>query len=226
MKILKMLILPTIFIITILIINNTKDNKIYYLSLGDELSKGINSSNYEDIGYSDLIKEYLKIKKYTKEFTDTDIRIIDLIKKIENNEEKNISIQYALKKSNLITISIGLNEIYNKYIGNTNESDLYNYIDELMYNIDYLFKLIRKFNNKNIYILGYYNPTNDTNLDKYIKYANNKLIEISNSYNIKYIDLYNIFKNNLHLIYNNIYPNRDGYKLIANEILKKYVNSS
>ncbi|MBQ1812418.1 MAG: hypothetical protein II119_00495, partial [Bacilli bacterium] len=128
MKILKILILPMIIIITILILNITKDNKIYYISLGDELSKGINSNGYEDIGYSDLIKEKLKIKKYTKEFSDTNIRIIDLINKIENNEEKNISIQYALKKSNLITISIGLNEIYNNYMINNNESDMYNYI--------------------------------------------------------------------------------------------------
>lgn len=220
MKILKILILPIILIITILIINITKNNKIYYLSLGDELSKGINSNNYEDVGYSDLIRDKLKIKDYTKEFSDTNIRVIDLINKIENNEEKNISIQYALKKSNLITISIGLNEIYSKYITKTNESDLYNYIDEIVYNIDYLFKIIRKINNKNVYILGYYNPINDVNLDKYIKYANDKLIQVSNKYNVKYIDLHNIFKNNLHLIYNNIYPNRDGYQLIANEILK------
>ncbi|MBQ6282969.1 MAG: hypothetical protein IJK66_05535 [Bacilli bacterium] len=220
MKILKILILPMIIIITILILNITKDNKIYYLSLGDELSKGINSNGYEDIGYSDLIKEKLKIKKYTKEFSDTNIRIIDLINKIENNEEKNISIQYALKKSNLITISIGLNEIYNNYMINNNESDIYNYIDEIICNIDYLFSLINKFNNKKIYILGYYNPINDIKLDKYIKYANNKLINISNNHNIKYIDLYNIFKNNTHLIYNSIYPNKDGYQLIANEILK------
>ncbi len=224
MKLLKLLVVPIIFLITILIINYTKSNKIYYISLGDELGKGINSNNYEDIGYSDFIKEYLeknnKLKYYTKDFSDTDIRVTDLIRKIENNEEKEITIQNALKNSDLITISAGLNEIYNKY--NTDKRDLYNYIDEIIYNVDYLLNLIRKINQNSIYFLGFYNAVNSKELDKYIEYANNKLIKTCNKYNVKYVDLYNLFKNNKHLIYNinNIYPNKDGYKLISNEILK------
>ena len=57
---------------------------------------------------------------------------------------------------------------------------------------------------------------------KFIKYANNSLLEICNAYKLNYVNLYDIFKNNKHLIYNlnNHYPNQDGYKLIANEIIK------
>lgn len=205
MKILKILILPIIFIITIIIINITKDNRIYYIPIGDK-------------GYSTYIKNFLdknnKLKYYTDEFTYKNIRIKDLILKIEDNEEKSISIQNAINKSDIITISIGLDEIYTKYL--TNELD-YRYIDELISYINNLLNIIKKISNSKIYLLGYYNPTDNIELDKYIKYANNKLKNINN---VIYIDLYDIFKNNKHLIYNNIYPNNDGYKLIANKIIK------
>ena len=205
MKILKILILPIIFIITIIIINITKDNRIYYIHIGDK-------------GYSTYIKNFLdknnKLKYYTDEFTYKNIRIKDLILKIEDNEEKSISIQNAINKSDIITISIGLDEIYTKYL--TNELD-YRYIDELISYINNLLNIIKKISNSKIYLLGYYNPTDNIELDKYIKYANNKLKNINN---VIYIDLYDIFKNNKHLIYNNIYPNNDGYKLIANKIIK------
>ena len=205
MKILKILILPIIFIITIIIINITKDNRIYYIPIGDK-------------GYSTYIKNFLdknnKLKYYTDEFTYKNIRIKDLILKIEDNEEKSISIQNAINKSDIITISIGLDEIYTKYL--TYELD-YRYIDELISYINNLLNIIKKISNSKIYLLGYYNPTDNIELDKYIKYANNKLKNINN---VIYIDLYDIFKNNKHLIYNNIYPNNDGYKLIANKIIK------
>lgn len=226
MKKIELLILPIVFLITIIIMIFTKDNKIYYLSLGDELSKGINYNNYEGIGYSDFVKEFLeknnKLKYYTKEFSDTDIRTKDLILKIKNNEEKNMPIQNALKKSDLITISIGLNEIYTKYLANNIENEIYDYIDEMMYNLKDLINLIKKYNNKEIIFIGYYNPKNEKDLDKYILYANNKLDEICNKTNIKYVNIYNIFKSNAHLIYNlnNIYPNTDGYILIAKEVIK------
>ena len=232
MKLLKRIIFLLTIIIILLINVYTKDNKIYYISLGDGLSLGVNSNNYISNGYSDYIKEYLennkKLKFYTKEFSKEDARITDIINDIKNNREitidnKKITLQYALSKSNIITISFGLNEILYKYSNNTNMSYMYDYIDNYIEDMDKLLELIRKYNSKAIFILGYYNPINHQELDKYIIYANDKLINLCNKNKTNYVDLYNIFKNNNNLIYNinNSYPNSDGYKLIANEILKK-----
>lgn len=232
MKILKKLFLFIIFLLTLLIGLYIKDDKIYYISLGDEISLGINPNNYESNGYSDYIKEYLeknkKLKFYTKKFSEQDLRITDLINKIEDNKsiiinEKNLNIKNALNKADLITLSVGFNEILYKYSSNTNNSYLYDYIDECMKDMKTLLKLIKKYNNKTIFVLGYYNPTSDNKLDKYIIYANDKLIKICAEEKVNYVNLYDIFKNNQNLIYNinNSYPNRDGHVLIANKIIDK-----
>lgn len=226
-KILLLITLSIIFIMTI-----KKDDNVSYISLGDGLSKGINYNNYESIGFSDIISENLrkkdKLKFYTKNFSNIDNRITDLIDDINKNisttiNGKEITIQNAIKNANLITLSIGMNEIMYKYSSNINDGYMYSYIDECMNDIKILLNKIKKLNNKDIYLLGYYNPTTDLSLDKFIKYSNNKLIDICKEYEIKFINLHNIFKNNKHLIYNqkNYYPNQDGYKLIANQILKE-----
>jgi len=115
-----------------------------------------------------------------------------------------------------------MNEILYKYNNKINDSYMYSYIEECMNDMEELIDLIKKYNNKNIFLLGYYNPNDDTNLDKFIIDTNDILKKISNEKNINFINLYNIFNNNKHLIYNgnNYYPNQDGYKLIANEIIK------
>lgn len=237
MRIFKKILLIIVIAITFYITINSTNDKLSYISLGDGLSKGINYNSYEGKGYSDFISDYInknnKLEMYTKDFTNEDKRITDLIDNIEENisttvNKKTITIQNAIKKSDIITISIGMNEILYKYSSDVNDGYMYSYIDECMNDLNKLMKTIRKLNNKDIYLLGYYNPTKDKRLDKFIKYANNNLLEICNEYKLNYINLYNIFKNNKHLIYNlnNHYPNQDGYKLIANEIIKSLNLSS
>lgn len=227
----KKILLLIILLITIFISINIKDDKLSYVSLGDGLSKGINQNNYESYGYSDYLSNYLKqnnkLKLYTKDFTEKDMRITDLIKMIEDNkytyiDNKKLTIQNVIKNANIITISLGMNEILYKYNNEINESYMYSYIEEITNDMKKLIKLIKKYNNKKIFILGLYNSKEDTTLNKYIIDANNHLKKISDKENINFINLYDIFKNNKHLIYNsnNYYPNHDGYKLIANKIIK------
>ena len=221
----KKIIVFIIILLTLFISINARDNKIDYVSLGDGISLGINENNYISIGYSDYIKEYLesnnKLKSYIKDFSDKDARITDIINKINNNEEKNnVTIQNVISKADLITISIGLNEILYKY---NNNAYLYDYIDSYINDMEKLINLIKKYNNKTIFVLGYYNPTNYIDLDKYVIYSNNKLASLCSKEKVNYVNLYDIFNNNKKLIYNinNYYPNQEGYKLIANEIIKK-----
>lgn len=228
-------IISLIAILLIMIIGiHAKDNKISYVSLGDGLSLGINENNYVSKGYSDYIKEYLelnkKLKFYTKEFSKQDARIIDIINDINDNVTKNINnkeitIQNVLKKANIITISLGFNELLYKY-SNDNMSYTYNYIDSYINDMEKLINLIKEYNNKTIFILGYYNPTDNKELDKYVIYANDKLINLCDKEKVNYMDLYSIFDNNKKMInyVNNLYPNSEGYKLISNKIIKKISN--
>ena len=227
-KIILIILLISIFFIGI----KVKDNKISYISIGDGLSKGMNYNNFESIGYSDHIYNYLKknnkIEIYTKDFSNENNRITDLIDDINNNisidiNNKKIYIQNAIKNTEILTISIGMNEILYKYSNHVNNGYMYSYIDECINDLNKLFKIIKKLNNKNIIFIGYYNPTDDNELDVFIKYTNKKVIELCNEYKINYIDTYSIFNNNKHLIYNknNYYPNQDGYKLIAKAVKNK-----
>ena len=227
-KILFCIILLLIFLIGIIV----KDNKISYISIGDGLSKGMNYNNFKSVGYSDYLynylKKYNKIELYTKDFSNENNRITDLIDDINNNistiiDNKKIYIQNAIKNADILTISIGMNEILYKYSNHVNNGYMYSYIDECISDMDKLLKIITKLNNNDIFLLGYYNPTNDLELDNFIKYTNNKISILCNNYKINYIDTYNIFNNNKHMIYskNNYYPNQDGYKLIANAVKNK-----
>jgi len=239
MKIIKRLAVLLIGILVIIIYITNKDNKIYYISIGDGLSRGINENNKIGYGYSDYVVEYLKNKDklefYTKDFADIEKRTTDMINDINNNIEikknnKKIRIKKALVHADLITLSIGFNELIYK-LTNTQSQDyvLYEYIDELTEDIEELIDIIKKYTKEDIFVLGFYNPfTNISNLNSekinnLIIYANNELIDICEEEDVTYIDTYNLLSNNNQVFtnINSYYPNIDGHKLISNKIIEK-----
>ena len=126
--------------------------------------------------------------------------------------------------ADIITISIGLNEVlYKLQNEKLNSYEMYSYIDTIINDIDELIDIIKRYCKEDIFILGYYNPFDSIEIDNYIKYANNKLIDISKQKDIIFVDLYNIFKNKKNIFTNpqNYYPNIDGYKLISQEIINQ-----
>ena len=126
--------------------------------------------------------------------------------------------------ADIITISIGLNEVlYKLQNEKLNSYEMYSYIDTIINDIDELIDIIKRYCKEDIFILGYYNPFDSIEIDNYIKYANNKLIDISKQEDIIFVDLYNIFKNKKNIFTNpqNYYPNIDGYKLISQEIINQ-----
>ncbi|MBR6690303.1 MAG: hypothetical protein IKL65_03125 [Bacilli bacterium] len=190
--------------------------KIYYVSLGDYLSYGINNFNSVNNSYSNNVKEYSKEKldNYVNYSNYDDYRVMDLINDINYNktviyENKEYKLQNLLIKANLITISIGMNDlIYKSKI----ENNLYEYTDELLKDIENLFILIRKYNKDKIYFLSFYNIIGNESL---IDYANKRLEILCNKNKIKFVDI-SLLNN---YIISGIYPTNEGYTYITNKIL-------
>ena len=208
----RILLIISLFLIVFLIYYFNIDKEIYYVSLGDYLSYGIDNFKNTNYGYSNYIKDNYKdnLKNYVNYSTTDDYRVTDLISDINYNKEitfnnKKYKIQNLLIKANLITISIGMNDlIYSKTL-------TYDYIDGLLVNIEELFKLIRKYNKDEIYFLSFYNIINNSKL---IDYTNKRLVGICNDYKIKYVDI-----SILDTYFINNYPTKDGYLYIKDKII-------
>ena len=116
-----------------------------------------------------------------------------------------MKLQNILIKSNYITLSIGMNDILNK------KNITYDYIDQLLNDIEKLFIVIRKYNKDRIDYLGFYDAINNNEL---IEYTNKRLEKICKKNNINYIDISEL---NNYIIDTNI--TKEGITYIANQIL-------
>lgn len=236
----KILVLGIVLISVFLIYLTTTDKKVYYLALGDSLASGVTPYNGYDYGYTDYIKDYLKDKKvletYINEFAVSGYRSTDLYRDIIDNksvsvDNKNVTLKNALIKADLVTISIGANDLFGKSSAFTliqnSEEEIYKYVSEIMVDVDNLFKLIRKYCKEDIILVGYYNPLpkniNIEKSDKIFNYVNSKYEELSNKYGIYYVDTYDTFKENSKYLPNplNIHPSKEGYKAISDLVIDK-----
>ena len=225
-KIISILIL---FLSCYFIYNLTIDNELYYLSIGDGIAKGItNEGNVSVYNYADSIKDYLtsknKLKGFNNSFVDKDYRITDLLRIIKYKEETvvnndHISINELLKKADIVTISLGMNEFYYKILVDNN--NIYSYIDGMLNDMELLLKEVDRYNHKKVIVLGYYNTTNN-NKDIF-NYVNYKLKNIVNKRGFEFIDLDKIINNNANYFTNNtnFYLNNWGYQKISQIIVEK-----
>lgn len=221
----KIIFTIILFLSCYLIYTLTNNNNLNYVTLGDSLSKGVTPYFANGYGYSNYIVDYLKknnkLNSYNDDFTGVDYRITDLINLINiNYETNNQTINQAIHSADIITISVGMQELYYKI--NTNDTNIYTYIDKMLEDTEELFRLIRKNNNKKIYMLGYYN-TKNTNQDLF-NYANIKLKEICQKNKITYIDTQSIFYKNTTYFENpnSFNPNLQGYYKIYEKIIEKF----
>jgi len=216
MKIKTILIIGIMIIFVFLIYLSTIDTKVYYLNLSDSYSS-------EEPNYSKYFNDYLienkKLEKYINDFNIDDYRITDLTRMIEDNKKIKIgdteqTIKNALIKADLLTFSIGMNDI-NYKIGNTTMNELYDYSDEILEDLEILFIILREYCKEDIIMLNYYNIF-ESKYDEIFDYINDKLDEIASEYNIKIIDLNNIVSNK-NVRNKNISINE--HKIISNEII-------
>lgn len=215
----KVFLILILFFSCYIIYNLTNENKINFLAIGDSLSKEINNNE---------LKEYFKKKnnlnEYNDIFTNADYTVKDIKRVLEYNELKdNYSLNRLIKKSNIIVISLGMNELYYKI--EKNNENIYTYIDDIIYNYNSIMKYINRFHNKKVIILGYYNIL-ETNND-IINYANYKLKNICKINNYIYIDTSKYLSNNpKYLKKNNEFIlNKEGYEKISQIIVEKLENN-
>jgi len=212
----KIILVLFLFLSCYLIYNLTEDKSESYLVIGDLVAD------------NPYLKSNESIKKYNNIYINENYRIIDLLNTIKYNQEvevnnKNISIHRLLKNNDILIISIGMNDIYYKL--NSDIKNIYTYINDMVNNMKIILSEIDRYNYQKVFILGYYNITNENN--DIFTYLNYKMKKITEKYNYEYIELNNILKNtpNLYKKSNNFNLNDQGYneinKIIV-EKLKKY----
>lgn len=224
----KIIFILILFLTCYFIHIKTKDNKIYYMSLGDAISYGSTPYTEKGYGYSDYLKDYLKennrLEGYNKIFAKKDYRITDLINSLDTNksisiDNKTITINQLISKSDIITLSIGMNELYYKLM--LDNDNIYDYINTMMEDITTLFNKINKLNHRKILVLNYYNITNK-NQDIF-NYANIRLKQITETNGFEYVDIAKYLNNNPKFFINttNFIPNNEGYYQIYQIIVEK-----
>ena len=224
----KVFLILILFLSCYFIHNKTIDNKVYYLTIGDSLSKGLNEYGIVTYGYNDYVRDYLEknkvLKNYNKTFTNSEYRIIDIIKILEYNEKKdNYSLNRLIKEADIITISLGMNELYYKL--SNDGQNIYTYIDNMINNYNKILTYIDNFHHDKVFVLGYYNVQGENN--DIFNYANYKLEEICNKNNFIYVNLSNIFTNNPKYFKktDNFIPNDKGYEKISQIIVENLKNN-
>lgn len=229
--------------IPILIYLLTVNNKIYYVALGDSLAAGQNPYGQIAYSYADHVANELKSKNqlsfYTKKFAVSGYRTTDLLNDINNNKKimvdgAEITIKQALTKADVITLSIGANDLFYKMgINNLDmayysEIDLKKYVDQVINDVNKLIMTIKKYCNEDIILIGYYNPlwhmrkSYAKELDPVFVYANNKMKELSKKHDTYYVDIHHIFEKNQQFLPNplDIHPSGSGYAAISDRIIK------
>ncbi len=219
----KILIVGLVFLSVFLIYLANMDKKVYYVALGDSLERVYVDD--EVYGYSHYIKKYLKdeglLERYSDDFAQVDTRITDIIKDINNNKKiktnkGSFSLKNALIKADLITVNISFKDVYNKLNKkNVVYNEVYDYIDDLAYDLESLFKLMREYCKEDIVMIGPYNPFIDETdkLDVY-EYFNEKYKNVSRDYDIIYVDLSDIDEMNGYT-----------YEVLANRVIDKMSKS-
>lgn len=220
----KILTLGIIILSIFIIYLTTIDRKVYFLALGDQISLGQTTDNNEK-NYNEYSTEYLKqknkLEKSITEFSQQGYRITDIINDIKNNKELNnkITIKNALIKADLVTISIGTNDIITKIdtenkLNNIDYNRLYKNIKGILIDLEKLFDLLRQYCKEDIILVGININTTDKKINEMIKFTNEKFKEISNKYRIIYIDCLE------EKIENKIYPTKENYKELGDRIIE------
>ncbi len=178
MKVKVVLALFLIVVLIFLIYTFNIKNDIFYFNVMDK--------KYDYDTYNVLLNENLdNVQKYIS-YEQDDYRVTDLIRDINDNIiVNNRKIQNILIKADIITLMIGNNEL-NYKIKNIDMTELFEYSNSLLEDLDDLFKLVRKYSKEKIFFIGFYNS--NEYYEELYRYLNLRIKDMCDSYNIVYID--------------------------------------
>ena len=233
----KIIILTVISLSVYFIYLVTNKNNITYISLGDSLSIGQNAYGGNSYGYTGYFSDYLRkghnLNITTTYFNSKNKDIPTLYNDILKNESilidnNNYNLKRLLQEADIITISIGLNDIIYEYsLKNKNELSKYeedriiSYIED---NFNSLIQEIKKYTTKKIIAVGY--PTNNVKYKNLIQKLNTKYKKICQGTDDIFIDSDKLLNNEKYFeLKKNLFPNDQGYKKIAENIIKFYENT-
>lgn len=239
----KILVLVLIIGIPILIYLLTINNKVYYVALGDSLAAGQTPYGQVAYGYADYVSSELENKNkldfFTKKFAVSGYRTTDLLNDINDNKKimvdnKGITIKHVLTKADVVTLSIGANDLFYKMginnldIAYYSETDLKKYVDQVVSDVEKTIIAIKRYCKEDIILVGYYNPlwhmrkSYAKEIDPVFVYANEQLKKLSEKYTLYYVDIHKLFEKNLDYLPNplDIHPSEKGYIAISKEIMK------
>ncbi len=222
-KLLKLLFLIFIILSVFFIYIKTKDSKYTILSLGDNLSLGIDSYGIKGPSYIDFYKNYILKKKETviknDQYSRKDLTINALLQELKENN----NLKKDLSSANILILTVGYNDLIYKINLNENiNSDiLKKEVQEIQKDYLNLLKEIRKYYKNKIVVIGYF-ASNKT--DYYINTGIKELNKtLQSAKNITYIDTYDLLKPKRKYFSNknSYYPNLQGYLRISKKIIIK-----
>lgn len=222
-KLFKLLFLIFIILSVFFIYIKTKDSKYTILSLGDNLSLGIDSYGIKGPSYIDFYKNYILKKKETviknDQYSRKDLTINALLQELKENN----NLKKDLSSANILILTVGYNDLIYKINLNENiNSDiLKKEVQEIQKDYLNLLKEIRKYYKNKIVVIGYF-ASNKT--DYYINIGIKELNKtLQSAKNITYIDTYDLLKPKRKYFSNknSYYPNLQGYLRISKKIIIK-----
>lgn len=207
-----------------------EETKIYYLALGDSLTRGVGDEERKN-GYTKRLAE--KIEQWS-DFSEVILdnrgkrgrRSDQLLALLEKGHYDN-----EIKNSELITITIGGNDIMKvvkKDIFNLKKEEFDNELVEFELRVDKIIKEIRLRNpDVPIILIGLYNPfsviTDEiTEFESIISEWNKSILEVSENYpNACFVDVEDLFDSNANLVYHTdfFHPNGYGYTIMTERIV-------
>ena len=222
----------TLFMVFVIYLSHI-DKKVYYVALGDYQALGLTNEGIITYGYTDSLKDSLKkenkLETYIIGYAKDNARITDIIHDIEQNKkiqinDKTQTLKNALIKADLVTLSVGMNDLFYKIgvnpdLQTLNYNEVYYHVDEMMEDLEQLFELLREYCKEDIIMTGFYNPIDISNekLNEILVYTNTRLEETADMYQISIVSINSFFEDRNGQI-QSIYPSKEEYQKISETI--------
>lgn len=254
----KMLRFLFAFVITFVLVSpasamtGNNNEPAHYLALGDSLAAGMLYDSSIGKGYSDALAEMLEqnglLASYNKGFAVPGAQTTHLLTAIDSNismpatgTNENQKIVDEIKKADIITLSIGANDVLKSVTFNADGTIKYNLqtvsatITKTGTNVGQILNKIKAINpSADVFVMGLYNPKpNLTSVKSQLNYLVSQVDSVlkkateENAY--YFVPVKETIASNFATYLpnpNNIHPNEAGYKAIAEQFytpVKEYI---